>query len=182
MESGYINIARANQSAQYPAEFMLITACNPCKCGYLADGTERCQCSANSIENYRAKLSGPLLDRIDMHVHLPRVDLNLMQNTDASGESSNLIKQRVTQARALQLKHREKLNSQLSSKEVEGYCAMDKEKMDFLISACEKLNMSARSFHRVLKLSRTIADMAGEEGINKAHLLEAVGFRSLDRR
>jgi len=182
LETGKINIARANQSIEYPAEFLLVAACNPCKCGFLGDGTDRCQCSAASIESYRAKLSGPMLDRIDMHVHLPRVSVKVLQDTKAEGEKSEVVKQRVTDVRAFQQQQRNKLVSQLTVKELEQYCELDAELQDFFATVSEKLNMSARAYHRVLKLARTIADMEGEESINKKHLSEAIGYRSLDRR
>ena len=182
LESGVINIARAAQSVQYPADFQLIAACNPCKCGFLGDDTDRCQCSAASIENYRAKLSGPMLDRIDMHVHLSRVSVKALQVIKPDGENSATIKQRVTQARIQQHQQRGKLNSQLTVQELQQYCQLDKELQTFLEVVCEKLNMSARAYHRVLKLSRTIADMANDKHITKTHLSEAIAYRSLDRR
>jgi len=182
LETGEIHIARASQSVHYPASFQLVTACNPCKCGFLGDGTERCQCSAVSIENYRSKLSGPMLDRIDMHLHLPRVDMKTLQSTEASGETSKVIKDRVVEARQLQIERQNKLNSQLSSKELEHCCELSDEHLSFLAAICEKLNMSARAYHRILKLARTIADMSGEMAIRKNHLSEAIGFRSLDRK
>lgn len=182
LETGKINIARASQSVQYPANFQLVTACNPCKCGFLGDGTDRCQCSAVSIENYRSKLSGPMLDRIDMHLHLPRVDMKTLQSKEASGETSKVIKDRVVEARQLQIERQNKLNSQLSSKELEHFCELSDEHLSFLEAICEKLNMSARAYHRILKLARTIADMSGETTIRKNHLSEAISFRSLDRK
>jgi len=182
LESGLIHLARANQSVQYPAKFLLVAACNPCKCGFLNDGTNRCQCSAASVESYRAKLSGPMLDRIDMHLHLPRVDMKTLQSKEQSGETSSAIKQRVTGVRALQLTRQGVLNSQFNNKQIAQYCELDDELLRFLEMVCERLNMSARAYHRILKLARTIADMEGEETIHKQHLSEAVGFRSLDRR
>ena len=182
LETGKINIARAAQSVQYPAEFLLVAACNPCKCSFFGDGTDRCSCSASSIANYRSKLSGPMLDRIDMHIHLPRVDMKTLQCKKPSSDTSLIIKQRVTRVRKFQNQRQGKLNSQLTSRELDEYCELNNELLSFLETVCEKLNMSARAYHRILKLSRTIADLAGDEGINKAHLLEAIGFRGLDRR
>lgn len=182
LETGQVNIARASRSVSYPAEFMLLAACNPCKCGFLGDGTDRCRCSTTSIENYLGKLSGPMIDRIDMHVRLPRVDLKTLQNKEPNAESSQVIKDRVAQVRRLQSKRQNKLNSELSSKELEHNCELDNEQLMFLENVCEKLNMSARAYHRILKLARTIADMSGERVISKIHLSEAIGYRSLDRR
>ena len=182
LETGVINIARATMSVQYPADFLLVAACNPCQCGFLGDGTDRCRCSGSSIERYRAKLSGPMLDRIDMHVHLPRVELRTLQSNQYNGEASATIKQRVTSVRAYQQEQRGKLNSQLAAKELDKYCGLTKELMGFLENVCEKLNISARAYHRILKLSRTIADMDEAQQIEKQHVAEAVGLRSLDRQ
>ena len=182
MESGKINITRAAHSVEYPAEFQLVTACNPCPCGYLGDGTERCICSANKVENYRAKLSGPMLDRIDMHVHLPRVDVKTLQSVEEDCENSLTIKQRVTKVRDFQSRRQGKLNCQLLTKELEQYCKLNKELLGFVEMVCEKLNMSARGYHRVLKLARTIADMDGEADILRPHVAEALSYRGLDRR
>ena len=123
-----------------------------------------------------------MLDRIDMHVHLSRVSVKALQAIKPDGENSATIKQRVTQARIQQHQQRGKLNSQLTVQELQQYCQLDKELQTFLEVVCEKLNMSARAYHRVLKLSRTIADMANDEHITKTHLSEAIAYRSLDRR
>ncbi|RBP51430.1 YifB family Mg chelatase-like AAA ATPase [Arenicella xantha] len=183
LETGEINIARAVHSVSYPARFMFVAACNPCRCGYLGDDTDRCQCSASSIEQYRSKLSGPMIDRIDMHLHLKRVDIKTLQGVpSSSNERSATIRQRVSVARAMQQQRQTQLNSQLSSEGIDKYCRLDQACLSFLEVVCEKLHLSARAYHRILKLARTIADMAGEESINQAHLAEAVGYRSLDRR
>jgi magnesium chelatase family protein len=182
LETGKINIARAAQSVEYPAEFMLVAACIPCKCAFYGDGTDRCSCSASSMASYRAKLSGPMLDRIDMHIHLPRVDMKTLQSKVQSGESSITIKQRVTKVRKLQKQRQGKLNNQLTSAELGERCELSNDLLSFLETVCEKLNMSARSYHRILKLSRTIADLDDATDITKNHLSEAIGFRSLDRK
>ena len=182
IETGVVNIARANQSVQYPCQFMLIAACNPCKCGYFGDGSNRCNCSALSVENYRNKLSGPMLDRIDMHIHLSRVSIKDLQKVDSAEESSTVVRSRVAQARALQVHKRGKLNSRFSSSDIDHYCKIDEPEMLFLEMACDKLNMSARAYHRVLRISRTIADMQGRENITKADIAEALRLRSLDRK
>jgi len=122
-----------------------------------------------------------MLDRIDMHLHLPRMDMKTLQSKQTDGESSEVIKQRVTQVRQIQIQRQNKLNSELSSKELESHCKLNDEQLNFLATVCEKLNMSARAYHRILRLARTIADMAGETAINKIHLSEAIGFRGLDR-
>ena len=181
LETGKINIARATQSVSYPARFMLIAACNPCKCGFFGDGTDRCKCSQQSVNQYMAKLSGPMLDRIDMHVHLPRVPLTQLQSSCSDEENSAFIKAKVIKCRAQQHKLRGKLNSQLQSQELDKHCSISPSLCDFLTKVCDKLNMSARAYHRVLKLARTIADLDQVDDIQKHHLAEAIGFRSLDR-
>jgi len=154
IETGKINIARASQSVQYPAEFLLVAACNPCRCGFVGDGSGRCNCSASSIEHYRAKLSGPMLDRIDMHVKLQRVDIKTLQTSNSSEEFSKDVRARVTKVRNAQLDSRGKLNSQLTVKDLEQYCEMDDAVMRFLQTVCNRLNMSARAYHRIIKLAR----------------------------
>lgn len=123
-----------------------------------------------------------MLDRIDMHVHLPRVDLKTLQSKGGESETSQIVKKRVEQLRVFQTQRQNKLNSQLSSQELEEYCDLNGELLEFLENVCEQLHMSARAYHRILKIARTIADMSGEGEISKSHLLEAIGFRSLDRR
>ncbi len=182
IESGEIHIARASRAVTYPANFMLIAACNPCVCGFLGDTTDRCRCSAASIEKYRAKLSGPMLDRIDIHLFLPRIDMEILQRKNTESETSEAIRERVVRSRDRQRARQAKLNSQLSSREIESHCELSDEHLNFLARVCEKLNMSARAYHRVLRLARTIADMGGETLINKNHLLEAISFRNLDRQ
>ena len=181
LETGRVHIARAKHSVQYPANFQLVSACNPCKCGFLGDGTERCRCSPADIEKYRSKISGSMLDRIDMHLHLPRINIKELQRKEANRQTSESIKTKVVRARVLQHKRQSRLNSQLSSKQLERYCELNDEQLNFLASVCEKLNMSARAYHRILKLARTIADMGGADVIEKSHLSEAISFRSLDR-
>lgn len=181
IEAGVINIARAQQSVQYPADFQLIAACNPCKCGYLGDGTNRCNCSATSIENYRSKISGPLMDRIDMHVHLPRISTKELQQVDEQAETSATVKVRVEQCQQRQYKRQDKLNHQLQGKQLEQYCKLDDQTNSFLALASERLHLSARAYHRILKLARTIADLQGQVVIEKQHIAEAIGYRSLDR-
>lgn len=135
-----------------------------------------------SIENYRGKISGPMLDRIDIHIHLPRVDFKTLQRKAPNSEASEKIKKRVSHVRAFQLQRQGKLNCYLSSNDLEVWCGLTDDLLVFLELVCGKLNMSARAYHRVLKLARTIADMSNDENINKAHLSEAIGYRSMDRR
>lgn len=182
LETGKINIARANQSVQYPAKFLLVTACNPCPCGYLNDGTDRCRCSVTKIENYRTKLSGPMLDRIDMHVHLPRIDTRELHNDTQTSEATEKVKQRVSDTRNLQEARQQELNSSLEAQKLQSLTKLDRATMQFLETASERLHLSARAYHRILRLARTIADMEQHENIQQAHIAEAIGYRSLDRR
>ena len=181
LESGRVNIVRANQSVQYPAEFMLIAACNPCRCGFYGDDTNRCNCSPGSLAAYQSKLSGPMMDRVDMHVKLSRVSVKVLQSSNGTGDTSNVIKARVIDAQKYQYQRQGKLNAQLFNFEIERVCKLDEPLLIFLQKACDKLNMSARAYHRVLKLARTVADMEAEKEIQQPHLLEALNLRSLDR-
>jgi len=181
LETGKINIARANQSVQYPADFQLVAACNPCPCGYLGDGTSRCLCSPTKIENYRAKLSGPMLDRIDMHIHLPRMSARELNSSTGVSDSSSVVRGRVEQVAKLQQSRQGKLNYKLDSSDIERYCKLDNASAKFLELASERLHLSARAYHRVLRLARTIADMGGEGNICQVHIAEAIAYRSLDR-
>lgn len=181
LETGVINIARASQSVQYPAQFMLVAACNPCRCGYLGDGTERCQCSAASIESYRGKLSGPLLDRIDMHVPLQRVSASQLQGKDADGERSAVVRTKVAEVQQVQYSRQAMLNSGLSGADLERCGRLSGPCLAFLELASERLHLSARAYHRIVRLARTIADLDQAENIKQAHLTEAIGYRKLDR-
>jgi magnesium chelatase family protein len=182
LETGKIHIARANQSVQYPAKFQLITACNPCPCGYLGDGTDRCACNVNKIEQYRAKLSGPMLDRIDMHVHLPRISVSELRKRSVMGEPSSVVRERVKTVRDLQIERQADLNCNLTGLMIEEHCHLDDGIHQFLDMACERLHLSARAYHRILRLARTVADMSGKISIEQSHIAEAVGYRSLDRQ
>ena len=182
LETQRIHIARASHSVQYPASFQLITACNPCPCGYLSDGTDRCRCSANKVEQYRSKLSGPILDRIDMHVHLPRVPVSELRADSSNSESSHEVRQRVEQVRSVQFNRQKGLNAKLDGEKLERFCRLEDGVHQFLELACERLNLSARAYHRIIRLARTIADMDGGEEIEQKHIAEAIAYRSLDRR
>lgn len=182
LETGVINIARASRSVSFPADFMLVAACNPCKCGFLGDTTDRCQCSATSIQQYRSKLSGPMLDRIDIHIQLPRVDMKTLQSDNSKAEQSQLIRQRVSRVRTSQFERQGKLNSQISAGEINSLCRVDEDSLAFLELVCERLNMSARAYHRIVKLARTIADIEGADEIAQPHVSEAIGYRGFDRR
>ncbi len=183
METGQITISRASQQAEYPARFQLIAAMNPCPCGHLGDGTSRCHCSSEQIARYRGRISGPLLDRIDMQVEVPRQAAPLMQQTTvANAEYSREVRQRVESARARQLQRQQKPNQALAGREVEQYASADETGLKLLLQAMERFGLSMRAYHRILKVARTIADLEGVEQIQSHHISEAVSLRRLDRR
>ena len=176
LESGHIVISRAAHQAEFPAKFQLIAAMNPCPCGYFGDPSGRCGCSPDQIHRYRSRVSGPLLDRIDLHVEVPRQKIN----DHPPGESSATIRQRIELARQAQA-GRPALNARLDVAGVRQYCALDAKSEKLLETACERLHLSARAHQRILKVARTIADLEGAESIQAQHLSEAIGYRQLDR-
>lgn len=178
LESGSINISRANRSASFPANFTLVAACNPCKCGYYGDiPADRCTCSRQQIDNYFGKISGPLLDRIDIQIEVPRVPISKLQEKKPTGKNSQQIRQKVINARKIQLNRSNKINSKLSGNELEVVCKLDKPSRDLLQNAIEKLNLSARSYYRILRIARTIADLDAATKVTKTHVAEAVSYR-----
>ena len=182
IESGKITISRATKQVDFPARFQLIAAMNPCPCGYLGDKDRECLCSQVQIERYRAKISGPLLDRIDMHVEVARIPYKQLRLNSENSESSNEIKARVVVAREAQLKRNNgKPNAQLGNKEMELLLQISEKNLILLESIVEKLKLSARAYHRILKISRTIADLDSSFTIEKNHVLEAISYRCLDR-
>jgi len=183
LESGRIVISRAAHQAEFPARFQLVAAMNPCPCGYLGDGTDRCHCSADQVHRYRTRISGPLLDRIDMHVEVPPVERGLLRERNRpGGETSAEVRARVEQARQRQLARSGKPNAWLSTREVEKYCELNEHNTRLLETATERLGLSARAWHRVLKVARTIADLVGVHEIQAAHLTEAITYRGMDRK
>lgn len=176
MESGHITISRAAQQAEFPARFQLITAMNPCPCGYAGQADGRCRCSPDRIERYRSKISGPLLDRIDMHIEVPAVPLAVLKKKTRE-ESSAMVRARVQTAYEHQLKRSAISNSQLEGKSIETFCRLDEAGERLLEQASQQLGLSARAYHRILKVARTIADLAGVENIHPSHLAEAIGYR-----
>lgn len=180
LETGYVNVVRAHHRVKFGCHTQLVASMNPCKCGYYGDSSNRCHCSAQSIENYRNRISGPLLDRIDMHVHLPQLEIKELRGAK-QGESSEVIRERVTQARQRQLSRQGCINADLETSCLEGICQLDQQSAQLLETACQKMGLSARAYHRILKLSRTIADLQNSESIRKPHIGEALGFRLLVR-
>ena len=178
IESGKINIARAQQQVTYPAEFQLIAAMNPCPCGYLGSRKKSCRCSAQQIQRYRAKLSGPFLDRIDLYIEVADLpDTLLISSAPNNEDSSERLRSLVIKARTLQLARQGKLNKNLSGKEIEQHCALSMEQQIWLQNAFNQLQLSARALHRLLKVARTIADLETSPGIEMLHLTEALNLR-----
>ena len=181
LEAGSITISRATCQAEFPARLQLVAAMNPCPCGYLGDLNGRCRCSSEQVQRYRARISGPLLDRIDLHVEVPRLPAELMCAPSAANEDSATVRARVCATRAQQLARAGKPNALLTNQEAERDCVLTKEDQALFAHAVEKLRLSARAYHRILKIARTIADMDRVEQITTAHLSEAIGYRRLDR-
>jgi len=181
LETGAIVVSRAARQAEFPASFQLIAAMNPCPCGYLGDASGRCRCTAESVLRYRARISGPLLDRLDMHVEMPRVPIEAMRMPTQEMESSAVVAARVSEARRIQHERQGAPNARLTNREIERHCALGKAAAALLERAVAVLGLSARAHHRVLKLARTIADLAGKPEIGVEHVSEAMSLRRLDR-
>ncbi|MDH2433299.1 YifB family Mg chelatase-like AAA ATPase [Pokkaliibacter sp. MBI-7] len=181
LESGHITLSRARAKVTFPARFQLIAAMNPCPCGYHGDSSGRCQCSAEQIRRYRSRLSGPLLDRIDLHLRVQTPDWQTLRQAERSGPNSAQIRQQVTEVRQLQLQRQGCLNAHLQGQALDQFCDVDEATAATLRQAVDRLGLSARAYHRVLRVSRTLADMAGEAQIGMRHVLEALSYRQLDR-
>jgi len=181
LESGHIVISRAARQAEFPARFQLVAAMNPCPCGHLGDARGRCRCAPERIESYRSRVSGPLLDRIDLHVEVGRVEASELEATAAAERSSD-VAERVVAARGRQVARQGKANARLDNAEVAGLCQADEHALCILSRAMQQLALSARAYHRVLRVARTIADLAGSTLVRTEHIAEAVALRSLDRR
>ena len=179
METGHVVVSRAAQQAEFPARFQLVAAMNPCHCGYLGDSSGRCHCTSEQVQRYRNRISGPLLDRIDMHIEVPRLSFAEMQGKKS--EDSAVVRERVITARNIQLQRNSLLNSQLTHEQIDCVCVLHKTDQQLLQHAMEKLRLSARAYHRILKLARTLADMDAVGHIKTTHLTEAITYRKLDR-
>jgi len=189
LSNGIVTISRALATYTFPARFMLVAACNPCPCGYFGDSKITCRCSANSIKNYQSKISGPILDRIDMQLEVERVNIkDAVRNGNC--ESSSAIALNVKKAREMQLKRYAKsrsngeknlpaiINANMTQNHIKTYCIMSDEMSNILNKACEKFNLSMRSYYKILKVARTIADLNNQKDIYKEALLEAIQFRT----
>lgn len=186
LEDGTVTISRAAGTMTFPAGFMLVAAMNPCPCGYFGDPQRECRCSPAQIERYRNRISGPLLDRIDIHVEAPAVVFRELSGGEA-GEPSSAIRERVLMARAVQGRRfarasKSPVNARMGHKKIKECCALDAASTEMLRHAMEDLHLSARAYDRILKVSRTIADLAGSESITADHIGEAIQYRTLDRR
>jgi magnesium chelatase family protein len=185
LEGGQVTISRAMISTTFPARFILVAAMNPCPCGYLGDNRHPCACTPNQIERYMSKISGPLLDRIDLHIEVPAVPFEEL-SAKADGTASEAMRQQVLESRHIQRERfgsdNATLNSRMSTRQLRRHCMLDEEGKELLRQAMEELGLSARAHDRILRVSRTIADLAGRERIQAEHVTEAISYRGLDRK
>lgn len=184
LENGIVTVSRAVASVTYPSQFVLVAAMNPCPCGYLGDSRHQCTCTPNMIRRYRSRVSGPLMDRIDIHIDVPAVPYKELSN-EYAGEKSEVIRHRVTEARERQLKRFKEdrifANGQMKTRHIKKYCKLTEDAHSLLDTAMQRLGLSARAYSRILKVSRTIADLEGAEDIQSHHVSEAIQYRTLDR-
>jgi magnesium chelatase family protein len=185
MEDGHVTISRASMSLTYPAQFMLAGAMNPCPCGYHGDNTHDCNCTPVQIQKYMSRISGPLLDRIDIHIEVPAVKFKDLAG-EPSGEKSDAVRLRVNNARKVQLKRYKSekkifCNAHMESRDIQRYCPIDDQSKGLLKLAITKLGLSARAYDRIIKVARTIADLEATPNITSSHISEAIQYRSLDR-
>ncbi len=180
MESGLIHISRASRHATFPARFQFVAAMNPCPCGYLGHASGRCGCTPDQIARYRARISGPLIDRIDLQIEVPAISVNELRQTKGS-ESSDTVRARVSKAVLRQRSRQDRLNAHLGTRETEDFCEPDAAGAELIRNAMVRFNLSARAYHRILRVSRTVADLAAAECVGASHVAEAIGYRRFDR-
>jgi magnesium chelatase family protein len=182
LESGVVVVSRLKRTRHFPAQFLLVAAMNPCPCGYAGDARGRCHCTAEQVARYRNRISGPLVDRIDMHVELLALPAeHLVDESDTGVENSASIAARVAAARGLQLSRQGKLNGRLNAGEVAQYCALGRDSRALMRMAIARMGLSARAYHRVLKLARTCADLGAATSVRFADVAEAIKLRALDQ-
>ena len=183
LEDGIVTISRASGTVTLPARFMLAAAMNPCPCGYYTDPKKQCKCTPNQIQKYMSRISGPLLDRIDIHIEVPPV--KDIVSREANAETSEAVRERVNTSRKVQQERFEEesffCNADMETKHIKKYCGIGEEAKNLLQLAMSELGMSARAYHRILKVARTIADLADSENIQTEHISEAIQYRALDR-
>jgi len=185
LEDRVVTISRAKSTVDYPASFMLVSSMNPCPCGYYNHPEKNCLCPPGMVQKYLNKISGPLLDRIDLHVEVTPVSFDELSSKE-KGESSAMIRDRVIKSREIQEERFQQTkgvhaNAQMSTKQLQSYCKLDEQSQKMLKMAMEKLNLSARAYDRILKVGRTIADLENSTAITSEHIAEAIQYRSLDR-
>jgi magnesium chelatase family protein len=192
MEKGRIIISRAARQAEFPAQFQLVAAMNPCPCGYHGDTVKHCGCSEEQIRRYRSRISGPILDRIDLHIHMPRPERSELlhsnerselkaSDNETTGESSSMVRERVVRCRQRQLQRYGCAAARLDNKQIQRHCQLDTASRGIIEQAIDRLGLSPRAYHRILKVARTIADLEASEAVQTPHVAEAVGYRTLDR-
>lgn len=183
LEDGIITISRVHSSVTFPAGIMLVASMNPCPCGFLGDQTRECSCTPMQVQRYLNRLSGPLLDRFDLQIDVPRLSFNDLENS-TNGEDSNTIRLRVKQARDIQVERfgTEMTNSAMTPAQIKKYCPLSQETKHLLRSAFERLNLSARAYNKIIKVARTIADIAGDKEIKVEHIAEAIQYRGMERK
>ena len=191
LEEGRVVLSRASGTMTFPSNFMMVAAMNPCPCGFYGDPKRECRCSPAMIQRYRNKISGPLLDRVDIHIEVPAVKYKEMAG-EGNGEASERIRARVEEARQIQRRRFEarnpdtgvgaSCNARMSPKDIKEHCRLDEDSQELLKMAMTELNLSARAYDRILKVSRTIADLDHSDHIQSQHISEAIQYRSLDRQ
>jgi magnesium chelatase family protein len=187
LEDGHVTIARVAGTMTYPAQIMLVAAMNPCPCGYFGDTVKACSCSHSQIQKYLQRISGPLLDRIDIHIEVPRLRQEEMIHAGGTGEPSASIRERVVAARERQSARFEgssnlHCNAHMQSKQIKHFCPVGDDVKDLLRAAISQLGLSARAYDRILKLARTVADLEDQAEVQLAHVAEAIQYRALDRK
>lgn len=185
LEDGFVTVARSYATVRFPARFLLVGAMNPCACGHYGDILKPCTCTPGMIIRYRSRVSGPLLDRIDIHIEVPRVNYNELKD-EAISENSESIRERVISAREIQLKRFKGegiyFNAHMKAKHLKKFCKLSEDCHRLLQTAMEKLGLSARAYSKIIKVARTIADLEGSEDIKSYHIAEAIQYRSLERQ